>query len=108
MTIAAVLAGIIIFSILKDWGNSSHLLRPGEVTAAKVVAQKVMHYGRYSHNQITYEFLPPGSSLIRKTESDHTKRTFEDMLIPVFYDPAFPSNGTALWATYYRLPDAET
>lgn len=107
LIIAAVLASVITFRTLKEWRNSNHLLRLGEVTAARVVGQQVIHYGRYSYNQITYEFSGLGSPLIRKTERDHTRKIFEDMLIPVFYDPASPNNCTALCATYYRFPDAE-
>jgi NADH:ubiquinone oxidoreductase subunit 6 (subunit J) len=108
IVIAAVLASLISFKILKEWRNSDHLLRFGEVIAANVVEQKVIHYGRYSMNQITYEFSLPHIPLIRKTERDQTKKIFEDMLIPVFYDPASPNNCTALCSTYYRFPDAET
>lgn len=104
--IVAILVGVMVFTAIKE-RRKLPLLQDGEVATGRVVEQQVIHRGHQVDNQITYEFLPKGNPLIRKTERDHTRKIFEDMLIPVFYDPVSPKNCTALCATYYRLPDAE-
>lgn len=104
-TVAALL-GFMVFEFRKERKKLS-LLRNGEVAVGRVVEQRVIQRGKQSYNEITYEFPLPGRPLIRKTERDHDKRHFEDMLIPVFYEPASPNDCAALCATYYHLPDAE-
>ena len=79
----------------------------GQFVAVRVVERRVIHRGKQTYNQITYEFQEPHGPLVRKTERDHSRLIFEDMLIPVFYNPTRPSECVALCATYYRLPDAE-
>jgi uncharacterized protein (DUF983 family) len=106
VAIAGILGGVLIFKFAKERKKLS-LFREGEVAAARVVNQIVVQRGKQSYNEITYEFPSAGGSMIRKTERDHTKLIFEDMLIPVFYDPLSPDGCVALCATYFRLPDAE-
>ena len=85
-SVVAILVGLLVFTAVKE-RRKLPLLRDGEVATGRVVEQQIIHRGHQIDNQITYEFSPPGSALIRKTERDHAKKTFEDMLIPVFYDP---------------------
>jgi hypothetical protein len=66
------------------------LIRDGQFVAARVVEQRVNHRGKQTYNQITYEFQEPHGPLVRKTERDHSRLIFEDMLIPVFYNPTRP------------------
>lgn len=83
------------------------LRRDGQFVAVRVVERRVIHRSKQTYNQITYEFQESHGPLVRKTERDHSRLIFEDMLIPVFYNPTRPSECVALCATYYRLPDAE-
>lgn len=83
------------------------LIRDGQFVAVRVVERRVIHRSKQTYNQITYEFQESHGPLVRKTERDHSRLIFEDMLIPVFYNPTRPSECVALCATYYRLPDAE-
>lgn len=106
LAIVSILVGLMIFSLVKERKKLS-LFRDGEVAVARVVEQRVIQRGKHSYNEITYEFALPGGPLIRKTEREDTKLVFEDMLIPVFYEPASPNSCASMCATYYRLPDAE-
>jgi hypothetical protein len=104
--ILVILVTAISFTMAREQKKRS-IIRDGEVAAARVISQRVVARGKQSYNQITYEFAPPSGPLIRKTERDHTKLIFEDMLIPVFFEAGSPSACFSLTSTYYRLPDAE-
>jgi hypothetical protein len=106
LAIVPILASVMIFSFVKERKKLS-LVRDGEVAVARVVEQNVIQRGKHSYNEITYEFALPAGPLIRKTEREETNLIFEDMLIPVFYNPSLPNDCAALCATCYRLPDAE-
>jgi hypothetical protein len=102
-----LVAGIVIIpAVLKEKRNRP-LFQDGEVAAARVLAQRTVAQGKSSYSQIDYEFRASGGQTIRNTERDLTQKVFEDMLIPVFYDPREPSRCAALCASYSRLPDAE-
>ena len=103
---AALLIGIVIIpAVLKEKRNRP-LFQDGEVAAARVLAQRTVAQGKTSYSQIDYEFRASDGQTIRNSERDLSRKTFEDMLIPVFYDPVNPSRCAALCASYSRLPDA--
>ena len=101
-----VLGAFIVPSLLKEKRNRP-LFQDGEVAAARVLAQRTVAQGKSSYSQIDYEFRASDGQTIRNSERDLSQKIFEDMLIPVFYDPADPSRCAALCASYSRLPDAE-
>jgi uncharacterized protein (DUF983 family) len=103
----ALVAGIaIIPAVLKEKRNRP-LFQEGEVAAARVLAQRTVAQGKSSYSQIDYEFRAADGQTIRNSERDLSRKVFEDMLIPVFYDPREPSRCAALCASYSKLPDAE-
>jgi hypothetical protein len=77
------------------------------VAAARVLAQRTVAQGKSSYSQIDYEFRASDGQTVRNSERDLSRKVFEDMLIPVFYDPVNPSRCAALCASYSKLPDAE-
>ncbi len=97
---------VIIPAVLKEKRNRP-LFQDGEVAAAHVVAQRMVMQGKSSYSQIEYEFSAGDGQTIRNSERDLSNKVFEDMLIPVFYDPSNPSRCAALCASYSKLPDAE-
>jgi hypothetical protein len=102
-----LIAGIIIVpAVLKEKRNRP-LFQDGEVAAARVLAQRTVAQGKSSYSQIDYEFRASDGQTIRNSERDLSRKVFEDMLIPVFYDPREPSRCAALCASYSKLPDAE-
>jgi uncharacterized protein (DUF983 family) len=104
--VVVVIGIVIIPAVLKEKRNRP-LFQDGEVAAARVLAQRTMRQGKASYSQIDYEFQTSGGETIRNTERDLSGKVFEDMLIPVFYDPVNPSRCAALCASYSRLLDAE-
>jgi len=103
----ALVAGIAIIPAVLKEKRTRPLFQEGEVAAARVLAQRTVAQGKSSYSQIDYEFRAANGQTIRNSERDLSRKVFEDMLIPVFYDPANPSRCAALCASYSKLPDAE-
>ena len=83
------------------WRPKKRLLTEGEITFGWVIAQKngfeVGLYGSsISYSQITYEFLDFSGFVTKGKAIDETESFFEEMVIPVFYDPQNPRQNTAL------------
>ena len=106
VSVVLILGLALIPAMLKEKSNRP-LFQDGEVAAARVLAQRTVAQGKTSYSQIDYEFRAADGQTIRNSERDLSRKTFEDMLIPVFYDPANPSRCAALCASYSKLPDAE-
>jgi uncharacterized protein (DUF983 family) len=104
--VVLILGLVIIPALLKERRNRP-LFQDGEVAAARVLAQRTVAQGKSSYSQIDYEFRASDGRTIRNSERDLSRKIFEDMLIPVFYDPVNPSRCVALCASYSKLPDAE-
>ena len=107
LVFVGLIVGIVIIpAVLKERRNRP-LLQDGEMAAARVLAQRTVAQGKSSYSQIEYEFRASDGQTIRNTERDLSRKVFEDMLIPVFYDPREPSRCAALCASYSKFPDAE-
>jgi len=104
--IVLVIGIVLVLAVLKE-KRRRPLIQDGEVAAARVLAQRTVVQGRTSYSQIDYEFRASNGQTIRNSERDLTRKVFEDMLIPVFYDPVNPARCAALCASYSRLLDAE-
>src|SRR5208282_519655 len=104
--VAMILGITIVPALLKEKRNRP-LFEDGEVAAGRVLTQRTVSVGKTNYSQIDYEFRTSGGQTIRNTERDLSRKVFEDMLIPVFYDPVNPSRCAALCASYSKLPDAE-
>jgi len=106
VSVVLILGLALIPALLKEKRNRP-LFQDGEVAAARVLAQRTVVQGKTSYSQIDYEFCASDGQMIRNSERDLSRKVFEDMLIPVFSDPANPSRCAALCASYSKLPDAE-
>jgi len=82
------------------------LLRDGELAFARVVSQRTVQQGKSSYSSIDYEFKTNNGLQIRSTGRDLTNSVFEDMTIPVFYDPANPDKNITPCATYLKVSTA--
>jgi len=102
-----LIVGIVIIPALLKEKRNRPLFQDGEVAAARVLAQRTVAQGKTSYSQIDYEFRASDGQTIRNSERDLSRKVFEDMLIPVFYDPVNPPRCAALCASYSKLPDAE-
>jgi len=100
-----VLVGFAIFivvPILRERRNLP-LLRDGELAFGRVTSQQTVQQGRTSYSRIDYEFQSNTGQLVRNSSRDLTNAIFEDMTIPIFYDPLDPSKNIASCATYLRV-----
>jgi uncharacterized protein (DUF983 family) len=79
------------------------LLRDGELAFARVVSQRTVQQGKSSHSSIDYEFKTNSGLQIRSTARDLTNSVFEDMTIPVFFNPGNPDKNITLCATYLKV-----
>ena len=82
------------------------LLRDGELAFARVVTQQTVQKGKTSYSQIDYEFQTSTGQSTRNSGRDFTGAVFEDMTIPVFYDPLDPSKNIAYCSTYLKIADS--
>ena len=82
---------------------SAPLLRDGELALARVTYQENIQVGKSSYSRIAYEFKTSSGQLIQERAKDLTYSIYEDMTIPVFYDPADPSKNVTPCATYLRV-----
>ena len=79
------------------------LLRDGEFAFGWVTSQQTVQQGKTSYSSIAYEFKTGSGQMMQNTAKDLSYSVFEDMIIPVFYDPADPSKNIPLCATYLRI-----
>ena len=79
------------------------LLRDGELAFGRVTSQQTVQQGKASYSSIAYEFKTSSGQSMQNTAKDLSYSVFEDMTIPVFYDPADPSKNIPLCATYLRV-----
>jgi uncharacterized protein (DUF983 family) len=81
------------------------LLRDGQLAFARVIAQQTIQQGKTSYSRIDYEFKTSSGEVVRNSCRDLTSSVFEDMTIPVFYDPLSPSKNIAACATYLKVAE---
>jgi uncharacterized protein (DUF983 family)/uncharacterized membrane protein (DUF485 family) len=79
------------------------LMRDGELALGKVTYQENVSQGKSSYSRIGYEFKTSSGQLIQDQAKDLTFSVYEDMTIPVFYDPANPSVNITPCATYLSV-----
>jgi len=100
--VVIVFAAVVLIPFLRDRRNLP-LLRDGELAFARVVSQRTVQQGKSSYSSIDYEFKTSSSLQIRGTARDLTNSVFEDMTIPVFYDPLNPDKNVTPCATYLKV-----
>lgn len=93
---------VILFPVLRGRRHIP-LLRDGELALARVTSQQTIQQGKTSYSQIAYEFKTTSGQLVQNSVRDLTSSVFEDMTIPVFYDPTDPSKNVTPCATYFRI-----
>lgn len=79
------------------------LLRDGELAFARVTSQQTVQQGKTSYSRIDYEFKTSSGELKQNSAKDLTNSVFEEMTIPVFYDPLDPVKNITPCATYLQV-----
>lgn len=95
-------AAIVLVPFFRD-KRSLPLLRDGELAFARVVSQKTVQQGKTSYSSIDYQFKTNDGLQILATARDLSNSVFEDMTIPVFYDPTNPDKNVTPCATYLKV-----
>jgi uncharacterized protein (DUF983 family) len=102
---AFVVSAWVVPAIFREKRNWS-LLRDGHIALARVVAQGREQQGRTTYSKIEFEFQANSGQIVRNAQKDVTEKVFEEMTIPVFYDPLDPSKNTALCASHLKLQES--
>ncbi len=100
--ILLILGTVLIVPYLQEKRNRP-LVSDGEVTVARVTAQRTIQQGKASYSRIDYEFKTVSGQVVRNSCRDLTGLVFEDMTVPVFYDPLDPSKNVAACASHLRV-----
>jgi uncharacterized protein (DUF983 family) len=100
--ILLILGTVLIVPYLQEKRNRP-LLSDGEVTVARVTAQRTIQQGKASYSRIDYEFKTVSGDVVRNSCRDLSGLVFEDMAVPVFYDSLDPSKNVAACASYLRV-----
>jgi len=103
--VAFVVSAWVVPAIFREKRNWS-LLRDGEITLARVVAQSREQQGRTTYSKIEFEFRANSGRIVRNSQRDVTEKVFEEMTIPVVYDPLDPSKNTALCASHLKIQES--
>jgi hypothetical protein len=84
---------------------SMPLLRDGELAFGRVTSQQTIQQGKASYSRIDYEFQTNTGQTVRNSVRDLSSNIFEDMTMPVFYDPLDSSNNITPCATYFKIAE---
>jgi hypothetical protein len=103
--VAFVVSAWVVPAIFREKRNWS-LLRDGDVALARVFAQSRAQRGRTTYSKIEFEFQTSSGQIIRNSQKDLTEKVFEEMPIPVYYDPLDPSKNIAVCASYLKIQES--
>jgi hypothetical protein len=104
LLITFVVSVMVVPAIFREKRNWS-LFRDGDVALARVLAQSRAQQGRTTYSKIDFEFRANSGQLVHNSQKDLSEKVFEEMTIPVFYDPLDPSKNTALCASYLKIAE---
>jgi uncharacterized protein (DUF983 family) len=102
LVVPVVFVVLLVVPYFRDKRNLP-LMRDGEMALGKVTYQQNVSQGKSSYSRIGYEFKTSSGQLIQDQAKDLTFSVFEDMTIPVFYDPQNPARNVTPCATYLQV-----
>ena len=102
LSVLAVFLIVVILPLVRA-KRDAPLLRDGELAFARVTSQQTIQQGKTSYSRIDYEFTTGSGQLIQNSTKDLSNSVFEEMTIPVFYDPRDPSKNLTPSATYLQV-----
>jgi hypothetical protein len=98
--------GLLLSTALISEQRNRELLRKGDLVPGRVISQRRTG-GKHPRSVIVYSFTDR-SGVVRQRESTDTSRSyFEEMIVPVFYDPQDPNRSLALCETYLKIVTPE-
>lgn len=102
LAIPIIFVFLLVVPYFRDKRNRP-LLRDGELALGRVTYQQSVQAGKSSYSRIGYEFTTNSGQLIQDQAKDLTYSVYEDMTIPVFYDPTNPARNVTPCATYLQV-----
>jgi uncharacterized protein (DUF983 family) len=102
LVVPIVFVVLLLIPYFRDKRNLP-LMRDGELALGKVTYQESISAGKSSYSRIGYEFKTSSGQLIQEQAKDLTYAAYEDMIIPVFYDPTNPAKNVTPCATYLQV-----
>jgi uncharacterized protein (DUF983 family) len=104
LAVPIIFVVLIVVPYFRDKRNAP-LLRDGELALGRVTYQENIQVGKSSYSRIAYEFKTTSGQFIQDRAKDLSYSVYEDMTIPVFYDPTNPSKNITPCATYLRVDE---
>jgi hypothetical protein len=102
LVVPIVFVVLLVVPYFRDKRNVP-LMRDGELALGRITYQQNMSQGKSSYSRIGYEFKTSSGQLIQDQAKDLTYTVYEDMIIPVFYDPTSPAKNVTPCATYLQV-----
>jgi hypothetical protein len=96
---------IVAFTMFRSVVRDRSLLTEGEITIGTVTLQSYAG-GESRESRIEYQFKDGGGRIFSGKCADKTRKLFEEMQTPVFYDPTNPAKNVALAGATYDVVES--
>ena len=96
---------IVAFTMFRSIARDRRLLSEGEIAVATVTSQSYAG-GESRDSRITYTFRDAAGREYLGKGIDRTRKVFEEMRTPVFYDPLDPAKNVPLVGATYDIVDS--
>jgi hypothetical protein len=80
---------------IRDARRDRRLLAEGDL-AIGIITRQELSGGKHRRSTIRYEFKDTAGRLVQGEGTDQSRELYEDMTLPVFYNPANPRENVAL------------
>jgi hypothetical protein len=101
----ALIWSVITVTMFRSIVRDRSLLSDGEIAIATVVSQSWAG-GENRESRIVYEFKDAGGRTFSGKCADRTRKLFEEMKTPVFYEPTNPAKNIALAGAVFDLVES--
>jgi hypothetical protein len=101
----ALIWSFITITMFRSIVRDRSLLSDGEIAIATVVSQSWAG-GESRESRIVYEFKDAGGRTFSGKCADRTRKLFEEMKTPVFYEPTNPATNIALAGAVYDVVES--
>ena len=105
LAIFALIWAIVAFTMFRSIIRDRSLLSDGEIAIATVTSQSYAG-GENRESRIAYEFKDAGGRTFSGKGTDRTRKIFEEMQTPVFYDSMNPARSVPLVGATYDVVES--
>ena len=101
----ALIWSIVAFTMFRSIARDRSLLMDGEIAVGTVTSQSYAG-GENRESRIVYEFKDAAGRTISGKCADRTRKLFEEMQTPIFYDATNPAKNVALAGATYDVVES--